>query len=397
MPVARGRRGRVVVLGMMGRTPFAGVAWQALHYLEGLRRLGFDVVYVEDTDDWPYDAVRNTITDDAGYTLGYIGRMMAWLGLADHWAYRSPVDGVVRGPLADRVPQLFRDADALVNVTGSTVLRDEYLSAPVRIYLETDPVLPQVLIAQQDQYMIDLLAAHTHHMTFGENLGAPDCGVPVTRFAYRATRQPVVLDWWNGRTAQSPVPTPVAAPFTTVSNWKQSGKDVEWRGEVYRWSKHHEFLRFLDVPGRSAEAFELALACSDADVLALLTRHGWRVRDALELSRDILPYRDYIRGSRGEFTVAKDQNIRLRSGWFSDRSACYLAAGRPVITQETGFSAILPTGKGLFGFTTLDDVLTALDSIAGDPAGHGQAAADIATEYFGAEGVLGRLCEQVGL
>ena len=382
-----------MVLGILGRTPFAGVAWQMLHYLEGLRRLGFDVFYVEDTGEWPYDAARNTITDDAGYTTRYIARMMASIEMADRWAYRSAVDDSVLGPQADRIPQLFGSADALINLTGSTVLRSEHLQVPVRIYLETDPVLPQIEIAQQNQHTIDLLAAHTHHLTFGENLGAPDCQVPVGRFAYRATRQPIVLDWWNGPPAESPP----AAPFTTISNWKQSGKDVEWQGEVYFWSKHHEFLRFLDVPSRSAEAFELALACNDANALSLLTRHGWQVRNALELSREIGPYRDYVRGSRGEFTVAKDQNIRLRSGWFSDRSACYLAAGRPVITQETGFTNILPTGKGLYGFTTLDDILGALDSIAVNYAGHCEAAADIAVEYFAAEIVLGRLCDQVGL
>ena len=382
------------MLGIIGRTPFAGVAWQALHYLEGFRRLGFEVFYVEDTDDWPYDAERNTVTDDERYTTQYIGRMMAWMDMADRWAYRSPVNDAVLGPLADRIPTLFREAEALINVTGSTVLRDEYLQIPVRIYLETDPVLPEILVAQKDQYMIDLLAAHTHHFTFGENLGAADCGVPVERFAYRATRQPIVLDWWNEPRGGAP---PAAARFTTVSNWKQSGKDVEWGGEVYSWSKHHEFLKFLDVPGRSGESFELALACNDPDAIQLLERHGWVVRDALVLSRDILPYREYIRGSRGEFTVAKDQNIRLRSGWFSDRSACYLAAGRPVITQETGFSKWLPTGKGLFAFTTMPDVLAALSLIAGDYEGHCRAAREVAAEYFGAELVLGRLCQEANL
>ncbi len=396
MPGQKRRRGRIVVLGIMGRTPFAGVAWQVLHYLEGLRRLGFDVFYVEDTGDWPYDAERNTITDDERYTTQYIERMMAWCGLADRWAYRAASKDTVFGPAAVRLPGLFRDADALINVTAGTVLREEHLRVPVRIYLETDPVLPQIEVAQDNQRTIDLLAAHTHHFTFGENVGAPDCGVPVGRFPYRATRQPIVLDWWESP-ADPPGVRPDIARFTTVSNWKQSGKDIEWGGEVYSWSKHHEFLKFVDLPERSGEAFELALACSDADAIGLLGRHGWAVRDALALSRDIQPYRDYIRGSRGEFTVAKDQNIRLRSGWFSDRSACYLAAGRPVITQETGFSRILPTGKGLFAFTAIEEILAALDHVACDYAGHRQAAAEIAAEYFAAEVVLDQLCGQAGL
>src|SRR5262249_1836946 len=147
------------------------------------------------------------------------------------------------------------------------------------------------------------------------------------------------------------------------ASWKQSDKDIEWRGETYTWSKHHEFLKLLDLPFRAGRPFELALACDDEEALRLLAEHGWRVVDALALSKDPLPYRDYILGSRGEFTVAKDQNVRLRSGWFSDRSACYLAAGKPVITQDTGFGNVLPTGRGLFSFRTIDDVLAALDAV----------------------------------
>ncbi len=391
------RRGRIVVLGIVGRSPFAGVGWQALHYLEGFRRLGYEVWYVEDTGEWPYDAGQETVTADERYTVDYIGRLMAWGGLPDRWAFRSAAKDRFFGPAADRVRAVFRDADALVNLTGATILRDEHLRVPVRIYLETDPVLPQIEAAEGRRFTLDLLGAHTHHFTFGENLGAPDCGVPSGPFAYRPTRQPVVIDWWRHSSGAAPDPPLPGAPLTTVASWKQSGKDIEWRGELYLWSKHHEFLRFVDLPRRTPERLELALACRDPEVLALLRRHGWRVRDAIALTRDLLPYRDYVQRSRGEFTVAKDQYVRLRSGWFSDRSACYLAAGRPVITQETGFSNVLPTGKGLFAFTTLDDVLAALDSLAADYRGHCRAAAQVAAEHFAAEAVVGRLCEQSGL
>jgi hypothetical protein len=140
----------------------------------------------------------------------------------------------------------------------------------------------------------------------------------------------------------------------------------------------------------------LALACGDGEAIQLLTSGGWRVIDALSLSKDIGPYRAYIAGSRGEFTVAKDQNVRLRSGWFSDRSACYLAAGKPVITQDTGFGNILPTGQGLFAFRTMEDVLGALDAIRVDYEHHSRLAREIASEYFAADKVLGSLLEQTG-
>ncbi|MCA1595868.1 MAG: hypothetical protein LC772_05540, partial [Chloroflexi bacterium] len=257
------------------------------------------------------------------------------------------------------------------------------------------PVLPQIEIAQGRSFTIDLLDAHTHHFSYGENFGAADCEVPVKRFHYEPTRQPVVLDWWSG--TEDARLAAQAACFTTVANWQQSGKDLEWEGETYSWSKHHEFLKLLDLPSRTEECLQLALACGDPKAIALLTSNGWRVTDAIALSRDISTYRSFIQDSRGEFTVAKDQNVRLRSGWFSDRSACYLASARPVITQDTGFGNILPTGRGLFAFRTIDDVVEAMDSIRTCYPEQCQAALEIAREYFAAEKVLGSLIERAGL
>jgi hypothetical protein len=267
---------------------------------------------------------------------------------------------------------------------------------PVRIYLETDPVLPQIEVAQGRRFTIDLLKAHTHHFTYGENLGAPDCLVPVGPFRYFPTRQPVVLEWWRPKVAAAQAGDTEGRRFTTVASWQQSGKDIGWNGAIYAWSKHHEFLKFLDLPRRTSQVLELALACGDNDALKMLKDHGWHVVDALGLSKDCFPYRDYILSSDGEFTVAKDQNIRLRSGWFSDRSASYLAAGKPVITQDTAFGNALPTGRGLFAFRTMADIVAALDAIAADYAGHSRAAREIAGDHFAAEKVVGRLMQQAG-
>lgn len=384
----------IIVLGMMGRTPFAGVAWQVLHYLEGFRRLGYDVYYVEDTGDWPYDLEQNSITDDCRYTVNYISRLMSICGLTDRWAYRAASqDGHVFGMTEDDLARLLERADALVNLTGATVLRDEHLAVPIRIYLETDPVLPQIEAALNNPFTIDLLSAHTHHFTYGENMGAEDCGVPTGRFLYRPTRQPIVLDWW-ACAPHWPVP-PLC--FTTIGSWRQSGKDVAWNGETYTWSKHHEFLKLLSLPLHTTQRLELALACDEFEVLEMLGLHGWGVVDALALSADIDPYHDFILASDGEFTVAKDQNIRLRSGWFSDRSACYLAAGKPVVTQDTGFGNILPTGEGLFAFRSMDDVVAAFDEIAADYERHSRAALEIAKQYFKAEKVLAQMMAAAGV
>jgi hypothetical protein len=394
----------VVVLGMMGRMPVAGVTWQVLQYLEGFRRLGFAVHYVEDTGEWSYDPDRNTISDDPSYAVGTIGALMARHGLADRWAYRAP-DGRVFGLSASDLDRLLERAHALVNLTGATVLRDEHRRVPVRIYLETDPVLPQIEATMGNPFHLDMLSAHTHHFTYGENIGQPDCGVPVPGVTYRPTRPPVVLDWWQ------PAPGATSPCFTTVASWRQAGKDVQWGGQTYTWSKHHEFLKVIDLPRRIPQPLELALAIrgrdgdgvwiardqEDADAVALLTGHGWRICNALPLSLDLEAYRAYITGSRGEFTVAKDQNVRLRTGWFSDRSACYLAAGRPVVTQDTAFGKFVPTGAGLFAFAGIDDAVAALEAINADYARHARAAREIARDYFAAEAVLGKLCDDAGL
>jgi hypothetical protein len=381
-------RPRVAVLGAMGGSPFAGVAWQVLHYLEGFRRLGCDVHYIEQTGVWPYDPVRNTITEDASFAAGYIDRVTAWAGLAGNWAYVAP-DGEVWGAGRRALDRLLAECDALINLTGATVLREEHLRVPVRIYLETDPVLPQIEVAEGRELTIDLLAAHTHHFSFGERLGRPDCGVPVERFEYRPTRQPVVLDWWSGAAA-------VNRRYTTVGSWRQTQKDIVWRGETYYWSKDREFLKVIELPRRTSATLELALAAGDEQALSTLRAAGWRVVDGLTLSRDLHGYRDFIAGSRAEFTVAKDQNVRLRSGWFSDRSACYLAAGRPVVTQDTGFGDVVPTGAGLFAYHDLGEAVAAVEAIEADYGTHARAAGEIAREFFDAAKVLASLLERAG-
>jgi hypothetical protein len=180
-------------------------------------------------------------------------------------------------------------------------------------------------------------------------------------------------------------------------NWRQPWRRIRFQGELYHWSKHYEFLKVIDLPSRTCQGFELALSSYEGADREMLEEKGWKVRHALDFSQDLDNYRDYIQCSRGEFTVAKDQNVRLRSGWFSERSAQYLAAGRPVITQETGFSNVLPTGQGLFAFSTMEDVLSAVEEINSDYERHCRAAAELAREYFNYDVVLKRLLADVGL
>jgi hypothetical protein len=388
----RKTKGKIIVFGILFWYPLAGVTYQFLHYLIGLRKLGYDVYYVEDSGRWIYDPVLNDLSPDVTGNLKMVVPYLQAHGFGDRWAFRGNYpDGKCYGMTEAQILQLYQDADGFLNVTGAQEIRDEHRAIKRRIYVESDPFASQVKVAQGHRGMIDMLAAHDTHFSFGENIGAPDCDTPVERFQWLPTRQPVALELWSTGS-----PTGGAA-YTTITTWHNKNKNLEWRGDTWYWTKDREFEKILDLPRRRPSlAFELATSVGE-DIQKLLRGHGWRQTGSVEISRDADLYRQYIQQSRGEFTVARDQYVRPHTGWFSDRTACYLAAGRPVITQETGFSKFLPSGRGLFGFKTMDDILAALDAIESDYAGHCRAAAELARDYFAAEKVVGSLMERAGL
>ena len=384
---------KIVLLGLMTRMPVAGVVWQTMHYLVGFQRLGYDVYYVEAHACTPSAFIEHESEDGADRAADFLAQLMRRFDLGDHWAYQAlHADSRCYGMTETRLKELYCSAALIINLHGGTIPLPEHYATNRLVYLETDPVELQMELYENRQTTIDFLAPHCAFFSFGENFGRSDCLVPLSdRFHFHPTRQPVVMDFWQSAVSQ---PREV---WTTIGNWQQSHRPVRFNGEFYHWSKHYEFLKFLDLPLLSQQTFELALSSCEEPDQRMLEGKGWRVRSATHLSNDIDAYHEYLLESRGEFTVAKDQNIRLRSGWFSDRSATYLAAGRPVITQETGFSNVLPTGRGLFGFSTMDDVLAAIDCVNSDYKAECRAAREIAQEYFDAEIVLGELLEQVGL
>jgi hypothetical protein len=383
-------KGKVIVSGILFWYPLAGVTYQFLHYLIGLQRLGYDVYYIEDSSRWIYDPLKNDLSPDAASNVSLIAPILERHGFTGRWAFRGRYeDGACYGMTQIEIRELYRDADALLNVTGGQELHDEHMGGMRLVYVESDPFALQVEIARGDANAIRETTAYHALFSFGENLGSSDCTVPVEKFHWMPTRQPVLLDLWNN--AFEP-----GASYRTITTWHNTGPGVVYEGETYYWTKDREFEKFLDLPLRRSVRFELA-AGVDEVVKTKLRNHNWHQVDSIEISRNPERYRSYIQESRAEFTVARDQYVRPRTGWFSDRSACYLAAGRPVVTQETGFSKFVPAGKGLFAFTTMDDVLAAIDAIEQDYAGHCKAAQEIAAEYFAAEKVLASLMERAGL
>jgi hypothetical protein len=389
------KRRRLIVMGFMGSCPIAGVIWQHLHYIVGLQRLGHDVFYIEDSARLPYNPVTMEVNNEFDYAAKTLAQLAAEFDFKRRWSFcaRYLPGNPTAGLSLKSIRALYREADAILNICGTQEFNDDLLTSDRILYIESDPGLEQIKVDQGVKAALKYLHRHHALFTFGENVGTPQFPVPTHKLKWLPTRQPVVTDLW--KTNRRPGP---AAVFTSIANWSTSGlKDVEWRGERYLWSKSLEFVRFMGAPRKSGEIFELATNIKDESIRTKFQRNGWRFRSPDDLSVDYWLYRDYIRRSKAEFTVTKDQYVRLNTGWFSDRSACYLAAGRPVIMQETGFTRIFGQSSGLFGFKSLGEIPSAVQEINADYSHHSRGARKIAREFFEAEEVLRSLLERAGV
>jgi hypothetical protein len=389
------KRKRIVVMGFMGSCPIAGVIWQHVHYVVGLQRLGHEVYYVEDSARLPYNPETFEVNNEYDYAAKLLGRLASEFGFERRWGFcaRYLPGNPAAGMSLKRIRQLYREADAILNICGTQEFNEDLLRSERILYIESDPGVEQIKIDKRVRSTINYLRRHHALFTFGENVGTKDFPVPLHKFKWWPTRQPVVTDLWKTNRAPSR-----GAVLTSVANWSTSGlKDISWRGKKYLWSKSREFLRFIAAPKKSGETFELATDIKDEKTRKKFLRNGWRFRSPHDLSADYWLYRDYVRRSKSEFTVAKDQYVRLNTGWFSDRSACYLAAGRPVIIQETGFTKIYGGDAGLLSFRSLSEIVDAAKMISADYAQHSRAARNLAREVFEAEKVLRSLLERAGI
>lgn len=386
------RKGRIVVLHLAARYPFAGVVWQLLHHLIGFRELGFDVYYIEDHRAYCYDPLENAITRDPSRNLRMLGGVLERYGFGGRWSFLDSVREEYVGMTRERCLELIRGADAVINLCGATEPREEHRASHCLVYLETDPGTFQVEYARKIPLAREFASAHKLFFTYAANIGASDCKLPAAGIEWHRTRPPVLLDDW-------PAGVGPAEPraFTTVGTWRNHGSDLVIGGDTYYWSKHVNFQRMLEVPRRAAQAIEIATDLSAGPDYAAALAGGFSITPVMPMSLDIDAYRKYISASRGEFTVAKDIYVRTRSGWFSDRSVCYLAAGRPVVTQRTGFEKFIPEGEGLLGFDTADEAVDAIGRVNADYARQARAAREIATEYFGAGKLLGGIADVIGI
>lgn len=376
---------RIAVSGLVAQYPLGGVAWDYLQYTTGLARLGHDVWYVEDTGQWPYDPRTRGTAEAWEFNVAWLDDAARRFELEDRWAYRDPRGRWHGIPETER-EELLGSTELVLNVSG--VLRDPTLFAGARLaFIDSDPVFTQIKLARGQRDFRALVDAHDVHFSFGEALSESP-SVPETGHRWRPTRQPVLLDAW--RTTDEP-----RGEFTTIMNWT-SYKAVEHDGVSFG-QKDVEFDRFRDLPAMAPEArFELALAEGKTRRAPRddLRRRGWRVVDPNRVCPGADDYRRYIQRSAAEWSVAKNAYVRGGSGWFSGRSACYLAAGRPVVVQETGFSEILPTGEGLLSFRTPGEAVEGVRRVMDDYDRHRAAALEVAERFFDADRVLSRLVEE---
>lgn len=389
------KRKKIIVMGFTAGCPIAGVIWQHVHYIVGLQRLGHEVYYIEDSARYPYNPVTCEQNEDYTYAAAILQKLAAQFGFEGRWSYcaRYLPNHECAGLPKSRIVELYREADAILNICGTQEFNEDLLQNDRILYVESDPGVEQIKVDKGETATLDYLQKHRALFTFGENIGAPEFPVPLHDIRWLPTRQPVVTDLWK-----TDVPPPAGAVFTTVANWNTTGrKDIEWRNDKYLWSKSLEFLKFIEAPARSGEEFELATTIHEPATRELFQKNRWRFTSPEAMSVDYNGYLCYLQNSKGEFTAAKDQYVRLNTGWFSDRTACYLAAGRPAITQETGFTKHFGGRRGLFAFRSLDEIAEAVREINADYAAHSRAASEIAHEYFEAEKVLASLLERAGI
>lgn len=390
---------RIVVTGYAASYPFGGVFWDYLQYVLGFHQLGHDVLYLEDTGRWCYDPVRQDFVEDGANNARHLETQLKQLerGIEEKWFYRDAA-GETYGRSSQDVADFCRSADLFLNISASCWMRDEYFDANCTAFIDSDPMYTQASVPgyvngdldDDAVRRVDMLREHDLHFTFGENIGHDDCLVPNELFDWIPTRQPIVLDCFQ------PHEVPLSERrrlLTTVASWEPAEDGPTVDGVKYT-GKSTEFQRFLELPQRSLIPLELAM--SGRAPAERLTRHGWWMRDGYEVSKDPWVYRDYLSNSYGEWSVAKNAYVQSRSGWFSCRTACYLALGVPAIVQQTGFAADIPADEGVLAFETPDDAADCIERLFSDPAIHSSRAKAIAQDCFDSNKVLTQLLDHAG-
>jgi hypothetical protein len=367
----------IILAGSMGRLPVGGHAWVDMQYLAGLRALGHEVYYLEECgpESWVYNWETEQLTPDLDYPAGYVQACLDGIGWGDRWIYRAGV--AARGLPVEAFREVCARADLLlIRAVPLGCWRPEYAWPRRRAFVDMDPGFTQISLLQGRADLAPTVDRMDVLFTIGQRFGAPDCTAPGDGRRWLPTVAPVALAYW-------PVATEPATDFTAVLQW-QGFREARYAGVTYG-QKDREFPRFWDLPRRTAQPFRLALTGGDPTALAA---RGWQVEPGWIASRTPESYRRFLGASRAEFGVAKQGYVAMRAGWFSDRSVCYLAAGRPALVEDTGLADWLPVGAGIVLFHDMASAIAGVDAINRDYPAHRAAARRIAETVFAADRVL---------
>ena len=379
---------RILVLGYIVRGPMGGMTWHHLQYLVGLHQLGHDVYFLEDSGDTIYscyDPIRNVTDQNPAYGLSYAKKVFEQFELGNRWAYYDHHQQQWHGPVADSIFKIVKDADLLINLSCSNSLRPWLQDIPIKMLIDTDPLFTQIRNLA-DEGRMKFCQEHNVFFTYGENFRQDGCLIPDDGFEWQPTRQPVVLSAWPLSSGDK------TAAFTTVMKWESyPGKIYNGR---YFGMKSESFIPYISLPSHAKSVMELAVSDSSTPK-DTLKANGWHLTSPQKISGDPWQYQQYIQHSKAEFSVAKHGYVEGRTGWFSERSAGYLASGRPVVVQETGFSDWLKTDFGVIPFDTMDEAIAAIEEVNNNYKQHCNGAKEVAVTYFAADRVLTGIIEKV--
>jgi hypothetical protein len=380
---------KIVIAGSIAQRPgLGGHTWVFLQYLLGFRRLGWDVLFLDRLEPDMLFETGCPSRPEGSRNVRYLEEVMRRFDLGS--AYSLLYDGGRQclGLTRREVLKRVEASDLLININGFLMDEEILGRAPLRVFLDIDPGFGQMW---HELGLHSPFHGHDAYVTIGENIGEPDCTIPTCALEWITTRHPVLLEQWPPHAASD-------RRFTTVGSWRGPYGPVEYRGRTYGL-RVHEFRKFAEIPRKTARRFELALDIhpSESRDLELLAANDWSVVNPKQVAGDPWMYRTYVQGSGAEFAVAKNMYVQSRSGWFSDRSICYLASGKPVLAQDTGFSRFYAGDEGLLAFRTLDEAVAGTEEICGNYGRHARAARLLAEEIFDCRKVLGGLLAELGL
>lgn len=373
---------RIVYTGHSGQAGLGGHAWVDLQYMIGLRALGHDVWYLEDCGEtsWTYDWTQGELTDSLDPPARHVARSLGAAGFGGRWIYRTSTES--RGTSIEEFRDIAASADLmLMGAIPLRTWRPEYDSIPRRAFIDMDPGFTQIAIANGDAELAQAMSRCQRLFTVGQRIGRSDCAIPTAGLEWVPTLPPVVLDEW-------PVCSGDPDAFTSVMNWRGM-REIEYQGVRYG-QKDIEFPPYLDLPSQTPQRFRIAVIGTEPEFFAT---HRWEALRGEIVSRTADSYRAFIQASRAEFGIAKHAYVRTRSGWFSDRSVCYLASGRPTLLQDTGLAGWLPVGEGVVTFDDPASAIRGVETINADYAAHSRAARALAETFFDAALVLPRLLD----